>query len=39
MIKVGFIEPDDAEDERAMWDRARRTTHEYWRPKLSDDLK
>ena len=38
MIKVGFIDPDDAEDERAMWDRARRTTHEYWRPKLSDDL-
>jgi hypothetical protein len=39
MIKAGFIEPSNDEDERAVWERALRDTQEYWRPKLRDDLK
>jgi hypothetical protein len=39
MIQVGFIKPADDDDERAVWERALRETHEYWRPKLRDDLK
>lgn len=39
MIQVNYIKPSDDEDERAVWERARRETHEYWRPKLRDDMK
>ena len=39
MIQVGYITRDDEEDERTVWDRALRETHEFWRPKLRDDLK
>jgi hypothetical protein len=38
MIDVGFLEASDTDDERAVWDRAVRLTHEYWRPKLTDKL-
>lgn len=39
MILVGYIKRADKDDERAVWDRALRETHEYWCPKLRDDLK
>lgn len=39
MLDVGFIKPEDDDDERTVWERALRETHEYWRPKLRDDLK
>ncbi len=39
MIQVGFIEAEDEGDERSIWERARRATYEYWRPKLGDDLR
>lgn len=39
MIQVGFIEAEDEGDERSVWERARRATYEYWRPKLGDDLR
>ncbi len=38
MIQVGFIDDSDRDDERTVWERALRETHEYWRPKLMDDL-
>lgn len=38
MVKVGFIDASSDEDERSIWDRALRATHEYWRPQLSDYL-
>jgi hypothetical protein len=39
MVGVNYITASDEEDERSVWDRALRETHEYWRPKLRDDLK
>jgi hypothetical protein len=38
MVWVGYINDVDAEDERTVWERAVRETHDYWRPKLRDDL-
>jgi hypothetical protein len=38
MVKAGFITAADTEDERSVLDRAVRETHEYWRPKLRDDI-
>ena len=39
MVWVGYIEEAAGQDERSVWERALRETHEYWRPKLRDDLK
>lgn len=39
MVLVGYIGRTAGEDERSVWERALRETHEYWRPKLRDDLK
>ena len=39
MVRVKYIESADGVDERSLWDKALRETHEYWRPKLRDDLK
>jgi hypothetical protein len=39
MVSVAYIRRDDEDDERTVWDRALRETHEFWRPKLRDDLK
>jgi hypothetical protein len=39
MIQVGYTTRDDEDDERTVWDRALREAHEFWRPKLRDDLK
>jgi len=39
MIAAGFITNAEEQDEEAVWERALRETHEYWRPKLRDDLK
>src|SRR4051794_6247545 len=36
MIWVGYISAGEEEDERSLWERALRDTHEYWRPKLRD---
>jgi hypothetical protein len=38
MVSVGYIGATDDDDERAVWDRAVRETHEYWRPKLQERL-
>jgi hypothetical protein len=38
MVRVGYITAPKMEDERSVWDRALREVHEYWRPKLRDDL-
>ena len=39
MVSVAYVAASDEEDERSVWERALRETHEYWRPKLRDDLK
>ncbi len=39
MVQVGFIDADDDGEERSVWERARRATYEYWRPKLGEDLR
>ena len=39
MVWVKYIESAEGADERSVWDQALRETHEYWRPKLRDDLK
>jgi hypothetical protein len=38
MLAVGFVDTLEGEDERDVWDRAIRATHEFWRPKLRDSL-
>jgi hypothetical protein len=38
MVMVGYVTATEVEDERSVWDRAVREVHEYWRPKLRDDL-
>lgn len=39
MVRVGYIPQAEGQDERDVWDRALRETHEHCRPKLRDDLK
>lgn len=39
MIDAKFIDEANTEDERVVWERAVRETHEFWRPKLSDALR
>jgi hypothetical protein len=39
MVWVKYIPGAAGETERSVWDRALRETHDYWRPKLQDDLK
>ncbi len=39
MVWVGYVRRAAGENEQAVWERAVRETHEYWRPKLHDDLK
>jgi hypothetical protein len=39
MVQVGYVSRRGSEDEHTVWKRAIRETHEYWRPKVGDDLK
>ena len=39
MVWVKYIPKAAGHDERSVWEQALRETHEYWRPKLRDDLK
>jgi ribosomal protein L2 len=39
MAMIGYVAAVDGNDEQEVWERAVRETHEYWRPKLRDDLK
>lgn len=39
MVSVRYVDPMAGEDAQTVWERALRETHEYWRPKLRDDLK
>ena len=39
MVQVRYIPSSEGVDERSVWEEALRETHEYWRPKLHDDLK
>jgi len=38
MIDAKYIDEANTEDDRTVWERASRETHEFWRPKLRDDL-
>ena len=38
MAMIDYVTPTDNNDEQKVWERALRETHEYWRPRLHDDL-